>query len=132
MHPSSYRLVWYTMHRQFMWSAMVDINVYKLACLVHFYSQHNTLPSRNEFKPNLFRIIDGVILCNLRDQLNGLLNYDDTRRLINVEYRRPSIGSYGRVRFTKMKLQSYIDIRTILSIFYQYSSFNEPIKLDVK
>jgi len=42
----------------------------------------------NKGKLNLFRINDDFIQCDLKDQLdqlNGLLNYDNTIRVINVD-----------------------------------------------
>jgi len=56
-------------------------------------------------KPSLFRVCVGVTLCDLKDQvdqINDHLNHDDTRRMDNVEYRRPLINSDGRGVFCSL------------------------------
>jgi len=40
----------------------------------------------------------------------------------DVEYRRPSIDSARSVRFTRMKLMNDDDVRTMFSIFDQFST----------
>ncbi|MCI53522.1 photosystem I P700 chlorophyll a apoprotein, partial [Trifolium medium] len=61
---------------------------------------------------------------------NGCLNCCNARRVASVEYRRMSVGSDERVRFTNMKLQNDDDVRTMFSIFSQHS-MNGLIKLNV-
>jgi len=76
----------------------------------------------NEGKPpHLLRIPKDVTLAGLKSQLNQInleLNYRDTQRVNNVEYRRSSTDSGGSVQFIQMKLTSDDDdVRTMFSIF---------------
>jgi len=76
-------------------------------------------------KSNLIKINVDVTLSNLKDQLNqmnGCLNYGDTRMVASFEYHCQSIGSNGCVRFTNMKLLNIDDERTMFAIFDNYSS----------
>ena len=89
----------------------------------------------NEGKPpHLLRIPKDVTLAGLKSQLNQInleLNYRDTQRVNNVEYRRSSTDSGGSVQFIQMKLSSDDDdVRTMFSIFCQYST-RVPIELDL-
>ena len=71
-------------------------------------------------------------MSRLKDQLdliNCRLNHKDTRRVDNVEYRRPSIIVDGRVWFAQMKLKNDNDVRTMFSIFSQHI-IKGPIKID--
>jgi len=53
----------------------------------------------------MFRIgVDGILSNLNNNQINGPLDYDGTRRVEIVEYHRQSIGSYGCVQLTQMKL----------------------------
>jgi len=75
--------------------------------------------------PYLFRIPTDVTLSGLKSQLNQInleLNYRDTQSVDDVEYRRPSIGSARSVQFTRMKLMNDDDVRTMFSIFDQFST----------
>lgn len=57
----------------------------------------------NKGKSNLLRVRNDVTLFGLKDQLdkiNRRLNNKDTRRVDNVEYRRPSTESDVNVHFT--------------------------------
>ncbi|AES97530.2 hypothetical protein MTR_5g055660 [Medicago truncatula] len=75
--------------------------------------------------PHFFRIHNDVTLSGLKSQLNQInleLNYRDTRRVDGVEYRRLSTNSAGRVRLTRMKLMNDDDVRTMFSIFGQFST----------
>ncbi|MCI14760.1 hypothetical protein A2U01_0035892, partial [Trifolium medium] len=61
----------------------------------------------NRGKPYLFRINVDVTMCDMKHQLkhlNGPLNCHDARRVLDVEYCSPSVGSNRRVSFTNMKL----------------------------
>jgi len=74
--------------------------------------------------PYLFRIPTDVTLSGLKSQLNQInleLNYKDTQSVDDVEYRRPSIDAARNVRFTQMKLMNDDDVRTMFSIFDQFS-----------
>lgn len=51
----------------------------------------------NKGKSKLFRINVDVTLCDLKDQLNGLLNNRDTRRLVPFEYCHMSTDANGYV-----------------------------------
>ncbi|KEH40592.1 hypothetical protein MtrunA17_Chr1g0161221 [Medicago truncatula] len=78
-----------------------------------------------EKSPHLFMIHTDITLSELKDrldQINRQLNHRDTRRMDDVEYRRPSIDSVETVRFSRMKLKNNNDMRTIFSIFGQYNS----------
>jgi len=56
-------------------------------------------------KSDMFRIgVDGILSNLNNNQINGPLDYDGTRRVEIVEYHRQSIGSYGCVQLTQMKL----------------------------
>jgi hypothetical protein len=57
------------------------------------------------------------------------LNYCDARRVIDVEYRHPSVVSDQCVMFFNMKFKNDDDLRTMLSIFSKYSD-DGPIDLD--
>jgi hypothetical protein len=75
----------------------------------------------NHGKPNRFRIHVVVTLVDLKhqlDQLNDHLKCRDARRVVSVEYRRPSVYSDERVLFTNMKFQNDSDLRIMFSIFY--------------
>jgi hypothetical protein len=90
----------------------------------------------NNGNPNLFRIHVDVTLADLKqqlDQLNRHLNgHRDTRRVTHIEYRRPSVMEDGRVvSFTNMVLRTDEDVRSMFSIFSQYST-KGPIELDAK
>jgi len=63
------------------------------------------------------------------NQINLELNYRDTQRVDGVEYRRPSTDSAGSVRFTRMKLINNDEMRTMFSIFGQFST-RGSIELD--
>jgi len=80
----------------------------------------------NEGKPpHLFRIPIDVTLSGLKSQLNQInlkLNYRDTQRVDRDEYRRLLTDSTGSVRFSRMKLMNDDDVRTMFSIFGQYST----------
>jgi hypothetical protein len=79
----------------------------------------------NNGKSNLFRIHVDVTLVDLKhqlSQLNGHLNSHDVSRVTGVEYLRSSVCSDGNVLFTNMKLQNDGDVRTMFSIFSQYST----------
>jgi len=83
-------------------------------------------------RPNLFRIPNNVTLFGLKSQLNQInleLNYRDTQRVDGVEYQRPLTDSAGGVRFTRMKLMNDDNVRTMFSIFGQFST-RGPIELD--
>jgi len=82
--------------------------------------------------PHLFRIRIDVTLFGLKDQLDQIncqLNHRDTRRVDGVDYWRPSTDSARIVQFSRMKLENDDDMRTVFSIFGQYST-KEPIELD--
>jgi len=82
--------------------------------------------------PHLFRIPTDVTVFGLKSQLNQInieLNYRDTQRVDGVEYWRPLINSAESVRFSWMKLMSDDDVRTMFSIFGQFST-RGPIELD--
>jgi len=53
----------------------------------------------------------------------------DTRMVDDVEYRRPSTDSSESLRFSRMKLKNNDDVRTVFSIFCQYST-RGPIEFD--
>ncbi|KAK2361307.1 hypothetical protein QL285_086471 [Trifolium repens] len=79
----------------------------------------------NNEKPNLFRIHVYVTLIDLKhqlSQLSGRLNCHNASRVTGVEYLRSSVCSDGNVLFTNMKLQNDGDVRTMFSIFSQYST----------
>jgi hypothetical protein len=60
-----------------------------------------------------------VTLSGLKGQLNEInleLEYRDTRRVDDVEYRCPSTDSSGNLQFSRMKLMND-DVRTMFSIF---------------
>ncbi|XP_045797558.1 uncharacterized protein LOC123891697 [Trifolium pratense] len=84
-------------------------------------------------KPHLFRINDGETFEGLKQQLYQLNrtvnNPNDNRTVSNLLYRKPSIGSDGRVAFTRMAVENNDDVETMFSIFEQYSSTG-PIELD--
>ncbi|KEH33390.1 hypothetical protein MTR_3g437460 [Medicago truncatula] len=82
--------------------------------------------------PHLFRNPTDITLSGLKGQLNQInleLNYRDTQMVDGIEYRRLSIDSVGSVRFIWMKLMNEEDVRTMFSIFGQYS-IRGPIELD--
>jgi len=82
--------------------------------------------------PHLFRIPNDITLSRLKSQLNQInieLNYKDTHMVDGVRYRRPSTDSAGSMRFTRMMLMNDDDVRTMFSIFGQFST-RCPIKLD--
>ncbi|MCH92165.1 hypothetical protein A2U01_0013100 [Trifolium medium] len=87
----------------------------------------------NNGKPILFRINDDETFEGLKQQLNQLNrtvnNRNDNRTVSSLMYRKPSIGSDGRVTFTSMELQNNEDVQTMFSIFEQYST-RGPIELD--
>lgn len=84
----------------------------------------------NNGSPKLFRINDDETFDGLKHQLNQIVNNDnDNRTVASVTYRKPSIGSDGRVSFTNMKLENNDDVATMLSIFKQYQR-KGPIELD--
>ncbi|CAJ2645392.1 unnamed protein product [Trifolium pratense] len=87
----------------------------------------------NHGKPILFRINDDETFVGLKQQLNQLNrtvnNRNDNRTVSSLKYRKPSIGSDGRVTFTDMMLENNDDIQTMFSIFEQYST-RWPIELD--
>lgn len=68
----------------------------------------------NGGKPHLFRVQNDITLSKLKDQLyqiNHQLSHRDTRIVDNVDYRRPSTDSAGRVQFNRMKFKNYDDVR---------------------
>jgi hypothetical protein len=68
----------------------------------------------NAGKSNMFKVWVDVMLLDLKDKLNQInrrLNHKDTRRMDNVEYRRPSTDSDESVQFTQMKLKNDDDVR---------------------
>jgi len=70
-------------------------------------------------------IPNDVTLSGLKSQLKKInleLNYKDTKRVDGVEYRRLSTNSVGVVRFTQMMLMNDADVRTMFSIFGQFST----------
>ncbi|KAK2356974.1 hypothetical protein QL285_094288 [Trifolium repens] len=85
--------------------------------------------------PNMFRIDVDSTLSDLKQQLDEInrccINRNDDRNVTSVDYRKPSITSDGSVTFSKMQLKNDDDVRTIFSIFSQYST-KEPIELDAK
>ena len=86
----------------------------------------------NKGKPTLLRIRVDVTLSGLKDQLNQInrdLHYREIRSVDSIEYRRPSTGSDGSIEYTQMKLKNDDDVRTMFSIFEQYST-KGPIELD--
>lgn len=86
----------------------------------------------NEEKSNLLRIHVDVTLSDLKDQLdqvNGRLNYRETRRVDNVEYLHPSTDYDLSIRFTQMKHQNDDNLRIMFSIFDQHT-LKGPIELD--
>ncbi|AES72548.1 hypothetical protein MTR_3g091950 [Medicago truncatula] len=69
---------------------------------------------------HLFKIRDDVALSGLKDeldQINRQLNHKDMRRVVGVEYRCPLSDSAGSLRFSRMKLKTDDDVRTMLSVF---------------
>jgi len=81
--------------------------------------------------PHLFRICNDVTLSGLKDeldQINRQLSHRDTRRVVGVEYRCPLSYSDGSLRFSQMKLTNDDDVRTMFSVFGQYST-RGPIEL---
>jgi hypothetical protein len=81
---------------------------------------------------HLFRIRIDVTLSGLKgqlDQINRKLNYRDILTVYGVEYRCPSTDSTESVRFIQMKLMNNDDVRTMFSIFGQYST-RGTIELD--
>jgi hypothetical protein len=73
----------------------------------------------NNKKTSLFMIHVDVTLADLKhqlSQLNGCLNCQNVRTVVDVEYRHPSVFSDGCVFFTNMKFQNE-DVRTMFSIF---------------
>ncbi|KAK2388663.1 hypothetical protein QL285_062320 [Trifolium repens] len=86
-------------------------------------------------KPNMFRIFVDATLVDLKQQLDEInrccINPNDDRTVTNVEYRKPSMGSDGSLTFTNMKLEKNEDIRTMFSVYSQYST-KRPIELDAK
>lgn len=97
MHKKFYRFDWfiYFSHHKTKNTYPVELN----SNLYVFYYKG---------KSDLFRIDVDVMLSDLNthqlNQINGPPDHDDTRRVENVEYHRSSIGSYGCVQFTHMKL----------------------------
>jgi hypothetical protein len=90
----------------------------------------------NKETPNLFRIHVHVTLSGLKkqlDELNGrLTGLRDNRRVANVEYRRPSVISDGRVvSFRNMVLRTDDDVKSMFEIFSEHST-KGPIELDAK
>jgi len=82
--------------------------------------------------PHLFRIHTDVTLYGLKGQLNEInleLNHRDTQRVDGVEYRHLSTDSSGSLRFNHMILMNNDDVRTMFSIFCQYST-RRPTELD--
>jgi len=82
--------------------------------------------------PHQFRIHIDVTLFGLKSQLNEInleLNHRDTRRVDDVEYQCPSTDSSSSLRFNRMKLTNDDGVRTMFSIFCQYST-RGPIELD--
>jgi hypothetical protein len=77
-----------------------------------------------------------MLLCAILkyqlEQFNDCLNYKYARMVTSVEYRHPSVDSYGHVRFTNMKHQNNNDVRTIFSIFFSSSQYStkRPVELD--
>jgi len=73
-------------------------------------------------KPShLFRICTNINLSRLKDQLdqiNRQLKHIDTRRVEDVEYRRPSIDSCDTMRFNRMKLMNDGDGRCNALFYY--------------
>jgi len=63
------------------------------------------------------------------DQISRQLNHRDTRRVDCVDYRRPSSDLAGTLWFSRMKLVNDDDVRTMVSIFSQYS-IKGSIELD--
>jgi len=123
--------MWSTLHREFLWST-THKNFYKLACMCckpHQIIMDTSLIDMNTklalvyyngVKPHLFRVRNDVTLSRLKDQLDQL-KHKDTRRVYDVDYRRPSINSVERVHFSQMKLKND-DVRTMFSIFCQYNT----------
>lgn len=73
-------------------------------------------------KPNLLRVHVNVTMCDLKDKINGCLNYRNTRMIISVEYYCPSIG-YRRMSLvhpneTTDRRQCEEDIKTMISVEY--------------
>ncbi|AES98211.2 hypothetical protein MTR_5g065790 [Medicago truncatula] len=87
----------------------------------------------NGGKPShLFRICTHVTLSRLKDQLdqiNHQLKHIDTQRMDGVEHRCTSTDLARSVRSSRMKLIKDNNVRTMFSIFGQYSTIG-PIKLD--
>jgi hypothetical protein len=68
----------------------------------------------NGENPHMFRVHNDITLFELKDmlyQINHQLNHRDTRRVDNVDYRRPSTDSAGRVQFNQMKFKNDDDVR---------------------
>ncbi|PNY03036.1 hypothetical protein L195_g026359 [Trifolium pratense] len=67
-----------------------------------------------------------VTLVNLKhqlSQLNSHPHFDDSRRVVDVEYRRLSICSNGTIRLVHQhETSKRDDVRTMFSIFSQYST----------
>jgi hypothetical protein len=85
--------------------------------------------------PNMFRIAVDSTLSDLNQQLDEINrccnNRNDDRNVTSIDYRKPSIRSDGSVKFSKMQLKNDDDVRTMFSIYSQYST-KGPIELDAK
>jgi hypothetical protein len=85
--------------------------------------------------PNMFRIAVDSTLSDLNQQLDEINrccnNRNDDRNVTSVDYRKPSIRSDGSITFSKMQLKNDDDVRTMFSIYSQYST-KGPIELDAK
>ncbi|KAK2443186.1 hypothetical protein QL285_014310 [Trifolium repens] len=85
--------------------------------------------------PNMFRIDVDSTLSDLKQQLDEINrccnNRNDDRNVTIINYRKPSVRSDGSVMFSKMQLKNDDDVRTMFSIYSQYST-KGPIELDAK
>ena len=75
----------------------------------------------NDGNPYLFKVRDDATLKDMKDQLNEVtqgLNPGDTRRVKDVQYRRP-----GLLQFDKIMLTDDDCMRSMFFVFRQYRMF---------
>lgn len=77
--------------------------------------------------PNLFRINVCITLSNLKDQLNGCLNYCDPKKL-DQHYSFTNL--YERVWLTNFQFQNNDNVGAMFSIFGHYR-YKRSIELDI-
>lgn len=69
-----------------------------------------------------FKINEYTSFADMQYEVHNLLAYEDSQKIVKLEYRSPSINNKGKIEFNNYEFKTNANVRTMRSTFFRFET----------